>query len=73
MRFVPMKSVEPQAVLMLHQARDLLVRQRTALVNALRGHIAELGIVGPQGISRVEDLVAALLGEDETKLPKLAR
>ena len=73
MRFVPVKSVEQQAVLMLHRTRDLLVRQRTALVNALRGHMAEMGIVAPQGISRVGDLVAALLGEDDAKLPKLAR
>ncbi len=73
MRFVPIKTAEQQAVLMLHRARDLLVRQRTMLVNALRGHMAELGIIAPQGISRVGDLVAALLGEDETKLPKLAR
>ncbi len=73
MRFVPVKSAEQQAVLMLYRTRDLLVRQRTALVNALRGHMAELGVVAPQGISRVGDLVAALLGEDDAKLPKLAR
>ena len=45
MRFVPIKSVEQQAVLMLHRTRDLFVRQRTMLVNALRGHMAELGII----------------------------
>ncbi len=73
MRFVPIKSAEQQAVLMLHRTRDLLVRQRTMLVNALRGHMAEMGIIAPQGISRVADLVAALLGEDDTKLPRLAR
>ncbi len=73
MRYVPIKTAEQQAVLMLHRTRDLLVRQRTMLVNALRGHMAELGIVAPQGISRVGDLVAVLMGEDEFKLPKLAR
>ena len=73
MRFVPIKTAEQQAVLMLHRTRDLLVRQRTMLVNSLRGHMAELGIIAPQGISRVGDLVAALLGEDEATLPKLAR
>ena len=73
MRFVPIKTAEQQAVLMLHRTRDLLVRQRTMLVNALRGHMAELGIIAPQGISRVADLVAVLLGEDEAKLPKLAQ
>ena len=73
MRFVPVKSAEQQAALMLHRTRDLLVRQRTTLVNALRGHMAELGIIAPQGISRVGDLVAVLLGEEEAKLPALAR
>ena len=73
MRFVPVKTAEQQAVLMLHRTRDLLVRQRTALVNALRGHLAEFGIVAPQGMSRVADLLAVLLGEDEATLPPLAR
>ena len=48
MRFVPLKTAEQQAVLMLHRTRDLLVRQRTMLVNALRGHMAELGIIAPR-------------------------
>ena len=73
MRFVPIKTVEQQAVLMLHRTRDLLVRQRTMLVNALRGHMAELGIIAPQGIARVADLMAVLLGEDTTHVPALAR
>jgi transposase len=67
MRFVPIKTAEQQAVLMLHRTRDLLVRQRTMLVNALRGHLAELGIIGPQG------MMAVLLGEDTTNVPALAR
>jgi transposase len=45
MRFVPVKSRDQQAVLMLHRSRDLLIRQRTMLINALRAHLAELGIV----------------------------
>jgi transposase len=52
MRFVAVKTVEQQAVLMLHKIRDLLVRQRTMLINALRGHLAEYGVVeakGPEG------------------------
>ena len=73
MRFVPIKTAEQQAVLMLHRTRDLLVRQRTMLVNALRGHMAELGIIAPRGIARVADLVAVLLGEDTTNVPALAR
>ena len=50
MRFVAIKSPDQQAVLMLHRTRDLLVRQRTMLVNALRGHLAEYGIIAPQGL-----------------------
>jgi len=73
MRFVPIKTAEQQAVLMLHRTRDLLVRQRTMLVNALRGHMAELGIIAPQGIARVADLMAVLLGEGTTNVPALAR
>ncbi len=81
MRFVPIKTAEQQAVLMLHRTRDLLVRQRTMLINSLRGHVeprgspdmAELGVIAPQGLSRVSDLVAALLGEDDVKLPVSAR
>ena len=49
MRFVPIKTKEPQTALMLHRARQLLVRQRTMLSNALRGHLAELGIVSAKG------------------------
>ena len=49
MRFVPIKSEEQQAVLIMHRARDLLVRQRTQVINALRGHLAEFGLIEAQG------------------------
>ena len=52
MRFAPIKSAEQQAVLTLHRSRDLLVRQRTMLINALRGHCAEFGIVVGLGASQ---------------------
>ncbi len=52
MRFVPIKSVEQQAALALHRTRDLLVRQRTQLVNMIRGLLAEFGIAIPKGIAR---------------------
>ena len=58
MRFAPAKSAEQQSVLMLHRARELLVRQRTMVINALRGHCAELGLIVAQGASKVEELVA---------------
>jgi transposase len=63
MRFVPVKSRDQQATLMLHSARELLISQRTALINALRAHFAELGIVVPQGARNVRQLIALL--EDE--------
>ena len=72
MRFVPVKSAEQQGVLVLHRARELLVRQRTMLVNGLRGHMAEFGITAPQGIQRVPELVAALKDET-TGIPQIAR
>src|SRR5262245_22287160 len=50
MRFVPIKSAEQQSMLMLHRARDLLIRQRTQLTNALRAHLAELGLVAVKGV-----------------------
>ena len=56
MRFVPVKNVDQQAVLMMHRARNLLVRQRTMAVNALRAHLAEFGVVAPQGLRHVEML-----------------
>jgi transposase len=57
MRFVPIKTKEQQAALMLHRARQLLVRQRTMLSNALRGHLAELGIVSAKGRNGTGELL----------------
>jgi transposase len=72
MRFVPVKDADQQSVLMLHRARNLLVRQRTMLVNALRAHMAEFGIIAPQGLRQVEILITAIAHE-EKRLPELAR
>jgi transposase len=72
MRFVPIKSVDAQSVLMLHRARHLLVRQRTAQVSAMRAHLAEYGIVAPKGIAHVRDLLA-VLETGAPMLPDLAR
>jgi transposase len=58
MRFVPVKSAEQQAALMLHRSRDLLVRQRTQLINALRAHLAEVGLVAPTGVDGLKSLLA---------------
>ena len=57
MRFVAVKTAEQQAVLMLHRTRDLLVRQRTQLINAMRAHLAELGLVAAQGREGLQTLI----------------
>jgi transposase len=73
MRFVPVKSAHQQAALLHHRARDLLVRQRTMLINAIRGHLGEFGIIAPAGRRRVADLVNLLQGADDAEVPALAR
>ena len=69
MRFVQIESVEQQGQLMLHRARDLLMRQRTQLINALRAHMAELGIVAAQGREGVKELVKIIASEQDARLP----
>jgi transposase len=72
MRFVAVKSAEQQGSGMLFRTRDLWVRQRTQSVNALRGHLAEFGIVAPAGHARTDRLAQAV--EDDTSaLPETAR
>ena len=72
MRFVAVKTKAQQAALMLHKTRDLLVRQRTMLINALRGHLGEFGIVAAQGVVGVRAALKALNLEGD-ELPELAR
>jgi transposase len=72
MRFVAVKTVDQQSVLMLHKVRDLLVRQRTMLINALRGHLAEFGIIATRGPGGVSAAITAL-HDAQDGLPDLAR
>jgi transposase len=69
MRFVPVKSVDEQAAAMLLSVRNMLVKQRTMLVNAIRGHAAEFGVVGAKGVARIADV----LERSRESLPKLGR
>lgn len=71
MRFVPVKTRDQQARAMLFRTRDLLIRQRTQLINALRGHLAEHGIVAPKGRVHVKRLAGAL--QDDDGLPDMVR
>ncbi len=69
MRFVAVKSAEQQGRLMQHRVRDLLMRQRTQLINALRAHLAELGIAAAQGHEGVKELLAIVAQDGDSRLP----
>jgi len=73
MRFVAIKSEEQQAVLMVHRARTLVVANRTAQVNQIRGLLGEFGIVVPQGAARLRRELPGILEDAENGLPALAR
>ena len=73
MRFVPVKTAEQQGALLLHRGRERLVRQRTALVNALRAHLAEFGVIAPHGLRNVVQLIAIVRDEGDARLPAVAR
>jgi transposase len=73
MRFVEVKSAEQQGQLMQHRARDLLVRQRTQTINALRAHLAELGIVAAQGQQGLKNLLEIIADRADERLPIDAR
>jgi transposase len=73
MRFVRAKSAEQQGQLMQHRTRDLLLRQQTQVINALRAHLAELGIVAAQGREGLEQLLTIIADERDERLPIDAR
>src|ERR1700737_578431 len=73
MRFVPIKSEQQQSGLMLHRSRQLLVRQRTMLSNAIRGHLAELGIISAKGRNGTAELLAIIADEKDNCIPTAAR
>ena len=73
MRFVPVKSAEQQASAMVLKSRALLVRQQTQLINALRGHLSELGIVATVGMRGLAILIAMLRDEADLRIPRRAR
>ena len=73
MRFVPIKTKEQQTGLMLHRTRQLLVRQRTMLSNALRGHLAELGIISAKGRNGTAELLKVIANTKDDRIPPVAR
>jgi transposase len=73
MRFVPMKSEQQQSGLMLHRSRQLLVRQRTMLSNAIRGHMAELGVISAKGRNGTAELLKIIANETNDCIPAAAQ
>jgi transposase len=73
MRFVATKTPEQQSCLMLHRTRHLFIRQQTAVINAIRSHLAELGIVAPVGRNGVEELLGVVADLSDKRVPEIAR
>src|SRR5271154_2251247 len=73
MRFVPTKSEQQQSGLMLHRSRQLLVRQRTMLSNAIRGHLAEFGIISAKGRNGTVELLEVIANQEDDRIPSSAR
>jgi transposase len=73
MRFVATKTPEQQSCLMLHRTRHLFIRQQTAVINAIRAHLAEFGIVAPVGRNGVEQLLGVVADSNDKRLPEITR
>jgi transposase len=73
MRFVPTKTPEQQSCLMLHRTRHLFIRQQTAVINSIRAHLAEFGIVAPVGRKGVTELPHIVADPSDKRVPEVAR
>jgi transposase len=73
MRFVATKTPEQQSCLTLHRTRHMFIRQQTAVINAIRAHLAEFGIVAPVGRNGVEQLLGVVSDASDKRLPEVAR
>ncbi len=73
MRFVPIKTPEQQSGLVLHRTRHLFIRQQTSVINAIRAHLAEFGIVAPVGRQGVEELLNVVADPNDKRVPEIAR
>jgi transposase len=73
MRFVPVKNEQQQSLLMLHRIRDRLIAERTGTINAIRGHMAEFGLVAARRDAGLKALITIISDGDDTRLPALAR
>jgi transposase len=73
MRFVETKTAEQQSYLVLHRTRHLFIRQQTSVINAIRAHLAEFGIVAPIGRKGVEQLLTVVANSEDKRIPAVAR
>ena len=73
MRFVPTKTPEQQSCLIIHRTRHLFIRQQTAVINSIRAHLAEFGIVAPVGRQGVDELLKVVANPSDKRLPEVAR
>ena len=73
MRFVGVRTLENQAALMRHKTREMLVAQRTQLINALRGHLAEIGVIAAQGLKNARELATIIMAESDETIPACVR
>ena len=73
MRFVPTKTPEQQSGLMLHRTRHLFIRKQTAVINAIRAHLAKFGIVAPVGRKGVEELLRIVADRNDERVPDVVR
>src|SRR5262250_2277565 len=73
MRFVPTKTPEQQSGLVLHRTRHLFIRQQTSVINAIRAHLAEFGIVAPVGRRGVEELLRVVADSSDKRVPEVVR
>jgi len=73
MRFTGVRTLENQAALMHHKAREMLVAQRTQLINALRGHLAEIGVIAAQGLKNARELAGVIKAEGDVTIPACVR
>jgi transposase len=73
MRFVATKTPGQQSCLMLHRTRHLFIRQQTAVINVIRAHLAEFGIVAPIGRNGVEELLKVVADPSDKRVPEIAR
>ncbi len=73
MRFVPIKDERQQQILVIHRVREMLVRQRTQIICAIRGHLVEFGVIGPERAHKIGYLTTIIEDESDPRIPPVAR